>query len=78
MSQKAPKIPTKKKKIGKSGLCVILVTSFFAILGTIFMIIGYHDEFAHFLVTTGIALLVVAALPLGVWIFTLINKRIDS
>ena len=62
----------------KAGLWASAVTAAFAVLGAVFMIIGYRNEFLHWMVTTGIAFLVIAIFPLGVFIYTLINKKIDS
>ena len=68
--------PANKTK--KTGVAVIAVTLAFTLLGVICLIIGYKDEVLHFLVTTGIALFVIALIPLSVFIYQLINKRIDS
>lgn len=62
----------------KTGIAVTLVTVVFAAIGATFMIIGYHDEVLHWMATTGIAFLVVAALPALVFAFHLINKKIES
>ena len=78
MRRKTIKTPKKSGGSGKTGLIVILVTVVFASVGTAFMIIGYHNEILSFMKTTGIALLVVALVPLCVFIYQLINKRIDS
>ena len=62
----------------KTGIVAAAVTAAFAVIGTICMIIGYHDEVLRFLRTTAIAFFVVALFPLGVFVYNLINKKIDS
>lgn len=72
------KIKPAKKSSKKTGGIVLAVTLVFALIGTVCLIIGYKNEVLHFLVTTGIALLLVALVPISVFIYQLINKRIDS
>jgi len=67
-----------EKKSHKAGIAVWGVTALFAVLGAVFMIIGYHDEFLRWMVTTGIAFLVIAAIPLLIFGYNLIQKKIDS
>ena len=62
----------------KTASIVAIVTAVFALAGAICLIIGYKDEVLHFLVTTGIALLVLALVPITVFAYQLIQKRIDS
>lgn len=62
----------------KSGIWASAVTAAFAVIGAVFMIIGYRNEFLHWMVTTGVAFLVVALIPILVFVYTLINKKIDS
>lgn len=71
------KLPKTKKK-GKKGIMVLLVTIGFAVVGTVLLVIGYHNEVVSFLRTTGIALLLVALIPLTMFVYGLINKRIES
>lgn len=66
------------KKSKKAGIAVTLVTAVFAILGIVFLVIGYHDEVLRWMATTGIALLVVALIPIGALVYTLIQRKIDS
>lgn len=68
--------PDNKNK--KTGIAVTMVTVVFAVLGAVFLIIGYHDEVLRWMVTTGVALLVVSAIPLLVFGYMLIQKKIDS
>ena len=69
--------PLKKKKIGKTGVGVIVVTAVFAVLGTVFLIIGYHDVVLTWMRTSGVAFLVMALFPLGFIVYHLIDKRIQ-
>ena len=62
----------------KSGLWATAVTAVFAVIGAVFMIIGYRNEFLHWMVTTGIAFLVISLVPIGVFVYNLVNKKIDS
>lgn len=73
-----PKLKPARKKNKKTGGIVLAVTLIFAAIGTVCLIIGYKDEVLNFLVTTGIALLIVAAVPIVVFAYQLIQKRIDS
>lgn len=73
-----PKLKPARKGNKKTGGIVLAVTLIFAAIGTVCLIIGYKDEVLHFLVTTGIALLIVAAVPIVVFAYQLIQKRIDS
>ena len=73
-----PKLKPAKKGNKKTGGIVLAVTLLFAAIGTVCLIIGYKDEVLRFLVTTGFALLVIAAIPIVVFLYQLIQKRIDS
>ena len=70
------------KKIGKknkkAGLGVTLVTVLFALIGTVCLVIGYHDTVLQWLSTVGIVVLVVAAIPALVIGYMFIQKKIDS
>ncbi len=68
----------KEKSSKKTGLAVALVTAVFATLGVVFLIIGYHDQVLHWMFTTGIAFLVVSLLPLGVFLYNVLQRKIDS
>lgn len=70
------------KKIGekpnRSGLAITLVTIFFMAIGAACLIIGYMDSILYWLRTTGIVILVISAIPLLVFLYNLIQKKIDS
>ena len=65
-------------KLSKGSIWVIAVTAVFLIAGIVCTIIGFQNEIWHFLGTTGIVLLVIALVPIGVIVFGFINKKIDS
>ena len=71
------KNPLKKKKISKAGLGVGIATAVFAIIATVFLIIGYQDTLLKWMRVSGIAMLVIAAFPIGWFIYHLIDKRIQ-
>lgn len=68
----------KVKKSKKTGIAVTVVTAVFAVLGAVFLVLGYHDEVLRWMTTTGIAFLVVSAFPVGIYVYNIIQKRIDS
>ena len=78
MKQKKLKLPTNKKLWKRAGFWATAVTAVFALLGVVFMIIGYRDEVLRWMATTGIAFLVIALIPLGVFIYNVIQKKLDS
>lgn len=70
--------PLKKRKISRTGLGVGIVTAIFAIIGVTFLAIGYHDVALKWMRTTGIAVLVIAAFPIGWLVYHAIDKRIQQ
>lgn len=68
----------KRGRSRKGGIIIGAVTGGFAVLGTVFLIIGYQNEVLKWMATTGIALLVMAAIPLLVLLYNLINRKIES
>ena len=72
------KAPKPKKGISGAGIGVIITTVVFAALGIVFLIIGFHDTVLDWMKTMGIAILVVAMIPIIYIVYQLIQKRIDS
>lgn len=75
MSAKRIKLPNEKRK---GSFWILLVTGIFLVIGIILTIIAYRDTLISWMSTTGIALMVVALIPLGIYGYNLINKKIDS
>lgn len=75
MSAKRIKLPKEKHK---GSFWVLLVTGIFLVIGIILTIIAYRDTLISWMATTGMALMVVAIIPLGIYGYNLINKKIDS
>ena len=70
------KLPRENKF--KNSIWVILVTAVFLVIGIILTVIAYRDTIITWMATTGIAFIVLAIIPIGAYIFNLINKKIDS
>lgn len=71
--------PKKRQSASKkTGIVATVVTVVFAIIGVVCMIIGYHNEVLHWMMTTGVAFLVIAAFPILILVYNLISKKIES
>ena len=70
--------PKVGKKKNRSGLWVTLVTLAFVAIGATCMVIGFLDSILSWLTTTGIAILVVGMIPLCVFGYNVLQKKIDS
>ena len=71
----------RKIRIGKpkrTGIGMLIVTLVFAAIGITCLIIGYKDTVLSWLTTTGIVVLILAAIPISIFTYVLIQKKIDS
>lgn len=75
MSAKRIKLPKKKHK---GSFWILLVTWIFLVIGITLTIIAYRDTIITWMATIGVALIVVALIPVGAYVYNLINKKIDS
>jgi len=70
--------PPKQNKSWKTGIAVSGVTVLFVAIGTVLLIVGYHNEVLQWLRTTGIVFLVLSALPLLIWGYNAISRKLES
>lgn len=64
----------KKTDNMKGKISVLWTTLIFAILAVVLLIIGYHNEVVHWMMTMGIVILVISV-PISISIIYLLIKR---
>lgn len=68
--------PPKERKT--KSIWVAVVTAVFLVAGVIFAVIGYRNEILHWMGTTGLALLALASIPILVFSYKWIQKKITN